>query len=113
MTNPTTNRTGPASVAGLLRAIRVLIACYAGLSALTLVAAAVLVRVDPTLVPDSVWVRGAIVLVSSLLLAGFAARAARGSRGAWRRVCLLSGIMTVAVVVVVSIPGLVPDWMKL
>jgi hypothetical protein len=111
MTDTTSNRIRLAPpVTGIMRAIRILVACYAGLSALTLVAAALL-PVD--LVPDSVWIRGGIVLLSSLLLSLFAARAARGSRAAWRRVCVLAAIMTVAVVVVVAIPGMLPDWMKL
>jgi hypothetical protein len=113
MMNSTSNRIGseprPSAV---LRTIRVLVGCYAALSALTLVAA-FLMGDDPVLVPDSVWVRGIIVLISSLLLNAFAARAARGSRGAWRRVWLFSAVMTVAIVVIIAIPGVFPVWMKI
>jgi hypothetical protein len=113
MTNTTANPTElEPRAAGVLRAIRVLISCYVGLSALTLVVA-VLLGGDHDLVPDSVWVRGVVVLASSVLLAVFAARAARGSRSAWRRVWLISAIMTVAIVVIVAIPGVFPVWMKL
>jgi hypothetical protein len=110
MTTP--KRTRPTTRASsVLRTIRVLAACYAALSALTLVAA-FLMAANPVLVPDSVWVRGVIVLVSSLLLNAFAARAARGSRGAWRRVWLFSAVMAVAIVVIIAIPGVFPAWMK-
>jgi hypothetical protein len=113
MTNTTAHPTElEPRAAGVLRAIRVLISCYVGLSALTLVVA-VLLGGDPDLVPDSVWIRGVIVLASSVLLAVFAARAARGSRSAWRRVWLFAAIMTVAIVVIVAIPGVFPVWMKL
>src|SRR4051812_30549525 len=100
-----------AAASAVLRTIRVLTACYAALSALTLVAAFVMGD-DHVLVPDSVWVRGVIVLLSSLLLNAFAARAARGSRGAWRRVWLFSAVMVVAIVVIIAIPGVFPAWMK-
>jgi lysylphosphatidylglycerol synthetase-like protein (DUF2156 family) len=113
MTNTTAHPTElEPRAASVLRAIRVLISCYVGLSALTLVVA-VLLGGDPDLVPDSVWIRGVIVLASSVLLAVFAARAARGSRSAWRRVWLFAAIMTVAIVVIVAIPGVFPVWMKL
>jgi len=98
--------------AAALRTIRVLIACYVGLSALTLVFA-FLMGDDHELVPDSVWVRGVIVLIASVLLMTFARRAARGSRSAWHRVWIFAGVMVLAIAVIVSIPGLFPVWMRI
>jgi hypothetical protein len=113
MTNSTANPTEwPPRASAALRTIRVLVGCYLGLSALTLVVAALLGD-DPVLVPDSVWVRGVIVLISSVLVNAFAARAARGSRGAWRRVWVFSAVMAVAIVVIIAIPGVFPVWMKI
>jgi hypothetical protein len=97
---------------GALRAIRVLISCYVGLSALTMVFA-VLMGDDKELVPDSVWVRGVIVLAASIMLLVFATRAARGSRSAWLRTQIFAAVMVVAIAVIVSIPGLFPVWMKI
>jgi len=108
MTNPTAN---PAEwqprASAAVRTIRILVGCYLGLSALTLVVA-VLLGDDPVLVPDSVWIRGIIVLISSVLVNAFAARAARGSRAAWRWVWLFSAVMAVAIVVIIAIPGVFP-----
>jgi hypothetical protein len=105
MTNPTAN---PAEwqprASAAVRTIRILVGCYLGLSALTLVVA-VLLGDDPVLVPDSVWIRGIIVLISSVLVNAFAAR---GSRAAWRRVWLFCAVMAVAIVVIIAIPGVFP-----
>ena len=38
---------------------------------------------------------------------------ARGSRSAWRRLRIIAPIVVVAVIVIVSIPGFLPDWVRL
>jgi hypothetical protein len=100
-------RTGSA-----FRGVLVLVGCYAGLCVLTLVAA-VLLRDHHKLVTDAVWVRGTIVLASSLLTLAFALRAARGSRRAYLRLRIVTAVMVVAIAVIVSLPGLFPAWMRI
>jgi len=64
-------------------------------------------------IDSTVWTRCSLVLGSSIVLLLFAVRAARGSRRSWLRVRILSPIVVTAVVVVVSIPGFLPDWVRL
>lgn len=85
---------------------------YLLLSALTL-AAVVVLRDDSALVDDAVWVRSCAVLLSALVTFVCARRAARGSRPAFRRLRILSTAMTVAIVVILAVPGSFPLWMKL
>lgn len=99
------------TIRSAFRTLNVLVGCYLGLSALTLVAVA-LMHDDAAAVTTAVWVRATIVLVTAALLAVFAARASRGSRGAYRRLRIVSAIMLVAVVVIVAIPGDFPVWLK-
>jgi hypothetical protein len=90
---------------------RLLVGGFFCLSVLTLVAAAAL-RNHPALVNDAVWIRGGIVAADGLLMLAFTARAARGSRGAYRRARILSAITIAAVAVIVALPGTIPAWMK-
>jgi hypothetical protein len=62
---------------------------------------------------STVWVRGIIVVVIGALLSVFASRAYRGSRGAYRRMRLMTTAAPIAIVVIVVIPhdGF-PAWMK-
>ena len=60
----------------------------------------------------AVWIRCSIVLGSSLLLLVFTRSAAKGSRSAWIRLRIVSPIIVAAVVVIVSIPGFLPDWVR-
>ncbi|WP_405778569.1 hypothetical protein [Streptomyces sp. NBC_00859] len=94
------------------RRIKLLVGAYLGLSVLTL-AAVVLLRNDHAAVNAAVWIRGSIVAVSSLLLYAFATRAARGSRGAWRRLTVISSVMVAVIVVIIAVPGGFPVWMKI
>ncbi|WP_438489336.1 hypothetical protein [Streptomyces sp. S186] len=94
------------------RGLKLLIGGYLGLSVLTL-AAIYLLRSDTALVTDAVWVRASIVVVSALLTYVFAARAARGSRGAYRRMRIVATVMTVAIAVIIAIPGSFPAWLKI
>jgi hypothetical protein len=97
--------------AGALRSVQLLTAAYLMLSVLTLVAIIAL-RNHTAIVNDAVWVRGTIVVASSLLTFAFARRAARGSRKGFLRLRLVSGIMLVAIVVIIALPGTFPVWLK-
>ncbi|WP_236654385.1 hypothetical protein [Streptacidiphilus anmyonensis] len=94
------------------RTLKNLVTCYAGLSVATL-AVAYLLRAHSDLVTATVWVRGGIVALTSLLMLSFVTRSARGSRGAFRRLRIASGAMVVAIAVIVSLPGFLPLWMRI
>jgi hypothetical protein len=94
------------------RTVRVLVSGYLGLSVLTL-AAIFLLRDNKTMVTDAVWVRATIVVASALLTLSFAVRAARGSRRAFLRLRIVSGVMLVAIVVIVALPGAFPVWLRI
>jgi len=47
-----------------------------------------------------------------VLTLAFAAGAARGSRGAYRRLRVITAVMPVAIVVIIALPGTFPLWMK-
>ncbi|MGA4876717.1 hypothetical protein [Streptomyces lydicamycinicus] len=94
------------------RSAKLLVGCYAGFSALTLLAI-ILLRNHPDLVTDAVWVRASIVVATSLLMASFAARAARGHRRSYLRLRWASGIMLVAIAVIIVVPGAFPLWLKM
>ena len=95
-----------------LRTLKRLVGCYLGISVLTLVAI-VLLRNHTADVNSAVWIRGGIVAATSVLMLTFATRAARGSRDAYLRLRIGSAVMTVAIAVIVSLPGLIPLWMKI
>jgi hypothetical protein len=92
--------------------MKLLAGTYLAVAVLTLVAI-FLLRHDTAAVNDAVWVRGTIVVGSASLMFVFATRAAGGSRGAHRRVRILSAVMVVAIAVIVALPGMFPLWMKI
>jgi hypothetical protein len=94
------------------RNLKWLVGGYLAISALTLVAV-VLLRNDSSVVNSAVWVRGTIVVASALLMFVFTVRAARGARRAYLRVRIISAVMVVAIVVIISLPGTFPVWMKI
>jgi hypothetical protein len=94
------------------RSVRRLAGAYVAISVLTLVAI-VLMRHDAALVNPAVWIRASIVAASSMLMAAFVRAAARGSARAYLRLRLVSAIMVVAIVVIVSLPGTFPVWLKI
>ncbi|KAB2363021.1 hypothetical protein [Actinomadura montaniterrae] len=94
------------------REMKLLTGGYLALSWLTM-GAVYLLRDHPSVVNDNVWVRGGIVALASLLSFALARRAAGGSRGAYRRLRILSAVMVVAVVVIVSLPRFLPPWMRI
>ncbi|MEY9852996.1 cellulose synthase/poly-beta-1,6-N-acetylglucosamine synthase-like glycosyltransferase [Leifsonia sp. EB41] len=95
-----------------LRPVLVLLSCFVALSAALLgfltVLAAVGIGAD-----IAIWIRGSFVLASAVLLLVFAVSAARGSRSALLRLRIISPIVLAAIVVIVSIPGFLPDWVRL
>lgn len=108
----TTNAPVQTTAERAFRTVKRLVGCYLALSVLTLGAIALL-RDDASAVNDAVWTRGTIVVVSAVLTFVFAVRAARGSRGAYRRLRIVSAVMVVAVAVIVALPGTFPLWMKI
>jgi hypothetical protein len=100
----------PRSVAAL-RSVQLLVTGYLAVSVLTLVAIVAL-RHHTSVVNDAVWVRGTLVVASSALTFLFARRAAQGSRRGFLRLRIVSAVMLVAIVVIVSLPGTFPRWMK-
>jgi uncharacterized membrane protein len=95
-----------------LRSVKILVRCYLGISVLTLVYIVAL-RNDAAVVNPAVWIRGTLVVVSALVTVAFADRAARGSRAAYRRLRIITGVMVVAIAVIISLPGTFPLWMKI
>ncbi|MFD7919465.1 hypothetical protein ACFV3R_09590 [Streptomyces sp. NPDC059740] len=93
------------------RGVRRLVGYYFLLSLLTL-GVVILLRDHSSLVNDAVWTRSVIVVASALLTWIFARRAARGSRKGFLQVRLVSAIMLVAIVVIISLPGTFPTWMR-
>ncbi|HUR04690.1 MAG TPA: hypothetical protein VM347_19250 [Nonomuraea sp.] len=93
------------------RRMRVLVGCYFVLSVLTLVAAYVL-RDDPGMVTDTVWVRGVIVAVTSSLMFAFVVGTTRGRRRAYLRLRITSAVMVVAIAILIALPGFLPMWMR-
>ncbi|MCQ4041026.1 hypothetical protein ACFOSC_09945 [Streptantibioticus rubrisoli] len=94
------------------RSAKRLVGAYLGISVLTLVAI-VLLRGDTSVVNQAVWVRGSVVVASALLTYILATRMTRGSHGAYRRLRIISAVMTVAIAAIVTLPGAFPLWMKI
>ena len=101
----------PSSQAAFRNAKR-LVGAYLGISVLTLAVIAVL-RDHTAVVNQAVWVRGSVVVASAVLTYLFATRMSRGSRGAYRRLRIISAVMTVAIAAIVTLPGTYPLWMKI
>lgn len=91
--------------------ILVLLAGF-GLVSLVMVAVLVVDSATGTAIDSNTWVRCSLVLGSSAVLYLIAARAARGSRSAWLRLRIISLIVVGAIVVIVSIPGFLPTWVR-
>jgi hypothetical protein len=91
--------------------IRMLTGGYLVLSVLT-IAVSALLRNHTALVNSAVWIRGTIVVISAAFTYTFGARAARGSRGAYRRLRIVATVMVAAITVIIALPGTFPLWMK-
>lgn len=61
----------------------------------------------------AIWIRCSLVLASSVVLVLIAVSAARGSRASLTRLRIISPVVVIAVVVIVSIPGFLPDWVRI
>ena len=102
--------TGPRATAAF-RSIRLLAGGYLAISLAALVVAVAL-RQHAAEVNSAVWTHGIIVAASAVLTFLVASKAARGSRGAFRRLRIVSGVLVAAIVVVIALPGDFPVWMK-
>ena len=96
-------------------AFRPVLILLAGFLVVSAVMEAVLIVLTTTrgAIDSAVWTRCSLVLGSSIILLLFAVRAARGARRSWLRVRIISPVVVTAVVVVVAIPGFLPDWVRL
>jgi hypothetical protein len=99
-------------ISSRFRLIRVLLLVY--LAATVATHAVLAVRRDDTaFATDEAWGHAIVVLVFAALLVPAASRAARGSRGAYRRLLIVSIVIPVASVVLVALPHLLPEWMRI
>lgn len=96
----------------VFRTIQLFVRAYIAISVVALVAI-VLMRNNSAEVNSAVWTRSIIVLATAALMARFTARAAGGSHGAYRRLRIVSIVTTVAIVVIVALPGTFPVWMRI
>jgi hypothetical protein len=103
---------GGSAARAALGPARRLVVCYLVLSVLTL-GAIVLMRNDPGLVTDAVWIRGSIVAVTAFLMLTFASGAAKGNPRALLRLRIVSAIMIVVIGVIVALPGVFPMWLRI
>jgi hypothetical protein len=92
-------------------AIRVLLAAYLAATVATLVVLAAR-HADAGFATDEAWGHAIVVLVFAALLVPAASRAAQGSRGAYRRLLIVSIVIPVVSVVLVALPHLLPGWMR-
>jgi hypothetical protein len=97
--------------AAAFRKIKLLVGGYLGISVLAVVAI-VLLRHHSAEVNSAVWTHGIIVAASALVAFAVTVRAARGSRGAYRRLRVISVVVVVAIAVIIALPGSFPLWMK-
>jgi hypothetical protein len=102
---------GHPSTAAAFRKIKLLVGGYLGVSVLAL-GAVVVMRQHPAEVNSSVWIQGIAVAASALGAFAIAVRAAHGSRGAYRRLRILSVVVVAAIAVKIALPGLFPLWVK-
>jgi len=110
-----TNTLAPTHDAARLAAFRPILVL---LSAFVLVSAAmeavlIVETVNGNRMDVAIWIRCSLVLGSSIVLLLLGVFAARGSRPAWRRLSIIAPVVVIAVIVIVSIPGFLPDWVRL
>jgi hypothetical protein len=96
----------------VFRPVLILVIAFAAVS-FAMIAALVVLAASGNQIDSAVWIRCSLVLASSVLLVVFASRAARGARDAWVRLRIISPIVVAAIIVIVSIPGFLPDWVRL
>ncbi|GAB3615243.1 hypothetical protein GCM10027415_35830 [Humibacter ginsengisoli] len=77
-----------------------------------MIAVLVAMSVGGASIESAIWIRCSLVLASAVVLLLIGASAARGSRAAWIRLRIITPIVVIAVIVIVSIPGFLPDWVR-
>ncbi|MGO4300398.1 hypothetical protein [Leifsonia sp. RAF41] len=95
-----------------LRPILILLTAFVVVSA-AMEAVLVIQTATGTPVGIAIWIRCSLVLASSIILLLIAGSAARGSRPSLVRLRIISPIVVAAVVVIVAIPGFLPDWVRI
>lgn len=108
---PTTAAVHATARRAAFRPVLILLWSFVGLSA-AMVAFLGVLSAAGVGVDTAVWVRCSIVLGSAIVLLIFGIGAARGSRNALLRLRIVAPIVVAAVVVIVSIPGFLPDWVR-
>jgi hypothetical protein len=93
------------------RPILVLLIAFLAVSAAMLAFLGVLSAVGVG-VDSAIWIRCSFVFASAVVLLLISGGAARGSRAAWVRLRIISPVVVIAVIVIVSIPGFLPDWVR-
>jgi len=94
------------------RLIRALLLVYLAATVATIAVLAAR-HADTAFATDEAWGHAVVVLVFATLLVPAASRAAKGSRGAYRRLLIVSIVIPVASVVLVALPHLLPGWMRI
>jgi hypothetical protein len=92
-------------------AIRILLLAYLLATVATLAVLGVR-HADAAFATDEAWGHAIVVLAFAVLLIPAASRAAAGSRGAYRRLRIVSVVIPVVSVVLVALPHLLPPWMR-
>jgi hypothetical protein len=92
-------------------AIQVLLLAYLLATVATLAVLAVR-HDDAAFATDEAWGHAIVVLAFAVLLLPAASRAAAGSRGAYRRLRIVSVVIPAVSVVLVALPHLLPTWMR-
>lgn len=100
----------PESLAAF-RLIKVLAGLYIGVNIAALMVI-ILLSNNTQLVNDVVWTRGIILTLTSFILLRFIFLLVRGSRKAYLLIRISTSILFVSVVVLLTIPNLLPLWMK-
>jgi hypothetical protein len=103
------------STTGIRDRFRPLLALLAGFLLVSAAMEAVLIvqSAAGTSLDGAVWTRCSLVLASSIVRLLLTIAASRGSRNAWIRARIITLIVVVAVIVIVSIPGFLPDWVRI
>ena len=95
-----------------LGTVRHLVVTYLTISALTVVAIAIM-RNNAAQVNPAVWTHGIIVAASAVLTYVFTVRASAGASRPYLRLRIISIVMPAAMVVIIALPGTFPLWMKI
>ncbi|GAA0424150.1 hypothetical protein [Leifsonia naganoensis] len=100
------------SIRAAFRPILVLLTAFLAVS-VAMEAALIVQSTSGGDVAIAVWIRCSLVLGSAVVLLLIARSAARGSRSSWLRLVIIAPVVVAAVIVIVSIPGFLPDWVRI